>query len=335
VPAGVLAGIDPALAQVGRTSRLPPVPAGTRLGTLCPEWADRLRLGTDTVVGVGSLDAHAGGVGAGIDARTLVKVMGTSTVDLFLADHQTIDGKDLRHVCGIAEDSIIPGRLGGESGQAAFGDLFAWFADLLAWPSRNTGPGAPLDAAPNDRGALLAALDREAARRGPRGIVAVDWINGRRYPDADEAASGALLGLRIGHDAVDVYRALVEAAVLGSKAIHEALTSGGLSFDRVVLVGGIASKSPHIRQSVADALGVEVMTCPDQEVCARGAALYAAVAAGIFESVPAGQERLCAPFTAEHRPSPRGVAAFEAAFHDYRAAGRATAAFGAREQSLR
>ncbi|WP_460946449.1 ribulokinase [Okibacterium endophyticum] len=337
IAADVLAGIDSYLAEVRETFQTPPVPAGTRLGTLCPAWAERLRLSTETVVGAGSLDAHAGGVGAGIDARSLVKVMGTSTVDLFLTDYESIEGADLRRVCGIAEDSIVPGYLGGETSQAAFGDLFAWYARMLAWPIHNVVASqlravmpeaevAALSTRTSD--AMLSALEAEVLLREPGDIVALDWINGRRYPDVDEDASAALVGLRIGHDAVDIYRALVEAAVLGSKAIYDGLSAAGVRFERVILVGGIARKSPLICQSIADALNTEVLVCEEHEVCALGAAMYAATAAGFFAGLPAAQEHLRGGFAARYTPSPEDVARFEAAFDRYRAAGRLVGEFG-------
>jgi len=330
IPSEVLAGIDPYLAAVGETMRLPPLPAGSAIGTLSEEWARRLRLSTRTVVGIGSLDAHAGGVGAGIDGRSMVKVMGTSTVDLFLTDYETIEGRDLHRLCGIAENSIIPGALGGETSQAAFGDLFAWFARVLSWPldtlvlpliSADHGAEAADAVRAQVRDAMLATLEREALTRSDDGIVALDWINGRRYPDVDEAASAAITGLRIGHDAVDIYRSLVRAAVLGSKAIHQGLAAEGLVFDRVILVGGIAKKSPFICQSMADALDCEVFVSAEDEVCAVGSAIYAAAALGVFPSVAAAQERIVGSFAASYRPDPVGVERWHAAYADYRRVG--------------
>lgn len=331
IPRDVLAGIHPALAEVSDTFRTPPLPAGSRLGTLSPEWATRLRLTTDTVVGVGSLDAHAGGVGAGLDSRSMVKVMGTSTVDLFLTSYDAIEGRDLHLLCGIAEDSIVPGHLGGETSQAAFGDLFAWYTRMLAWPisrtllpalTRTLGAAEAEAMVARTMDGLLSELEAEAIRRGPSQIVALDWINGRRYPDVAEGASAALVGLRIGHDAVDVYRSLVQAAVLGSKAIYQSLADEGLVFDRVVLVGGIAKKSPYICQSMADALDTEVVVCEEDEVCAAGAAMYAATAAGITQTIPEAQALMRPTIRARYAPSAEGTRHFDAAFADYRRIGR-------------
>lgn len=331
VPRDVLHALHPTLAEVADTFRTPPLAAGAHLGTLTAEWARRLRLTTDTIVGVGSLDAHAGGVGAGIDARSMVKVMGTSTVDLFLTSYEAIEGRDLHLLCGIAEDSIVPGHLGGETSQAAFGDLFAWYSRLLTWPIAHTlmpelvsvlGEDEAHAVARRAQASLLSDLEAQAITRDASGIVALDWINGRRYPDVAEAASASLVGLRIGHDAVDIYRSLVHAAVLGSKAIYESLAGEGLTFDRVVLVGGIAKKSPYICQSMADALNTQVVVCEEDEVCAAGAAMYAATAAGIAATVPDAQMLLRPTISARYVPSAEGVRLFDAAFAEYRAVGR-------------
>ncbi len=340
VPRHVLEQIHPALVRVHDTFHAPPLPAGSRVGTLAPEWAERLRLTTDTVVGMGSLDAHAGGVGAGIDAHSLVKVMGTSTVDLFLTSYEAIEGRDLRQLCGIAEDSIVPGHLGGETSQAAFGDLFAWFSRILAWPldavlvpelRARLGDEEADALRARTMHSMLAALEADAVTRAPSDIVALDWVNGRRYPDVDESASAALVGLRIGHDAVDVYRSLVQAAVLGSKAIYEGLANEGICFDRVILVGGIAKKSPYICQSMADALKTDVLVCQENEVCAAGAAMYAATAAGHFPSLADAQEHLRGPFAAGYSPSEEGMARLDDAFVQYRAVGTLV---GSREHAV-
>lgn len=326
VPGETLAELDPHLAEVARTFRKPPAPAGTLVGVLTPEWAKRLRLSTSTAVAVGSLDAHAGAVGAGIGPGTLVKVVGTSTVDMFLTDYASIEGHDIRAFSGVAEDSIVPGWLGGEAGQAAFGDLFAWYARVLAspweeiWREQLAGrlPDTEVEAmiaASRDR--LLPTLEREAAARGSSGIVALDWINGRRYPNLDDRASAALVNLRLGHDAADLYRSLVYAAVLGSKAIFAGLSGAGARIERVILVGGVVRNSPMVCQALADGLGTDVMVSTVAEVCANGSAMYAAVAAGAFSSLPEAQAELAEPYRADFSPSATGRAEFDRAMVDY------------------
>lgn len=331
IPERILRALDPHLLEVSRTFRIPPDPAGTPLGHLSEDWAERLHLDTGVVVGAGSLDAHAGAVGAGISPGTLVKVVGTSTVDMFLTDYDSIDGRDIQALCGIAEDSIVPGHLGGEAGQAAFGDLFAWYARILSWPSDQVLrrqlcevlPDQDIDAVlAATRQRLLPALEQEARQRPSAGIVALDWLNGRRYPNLDDRATASLHNLRIGHDAVDLYRALVHAAVLGSKAIFDGLTSAVTEIERVILVGGVARKSPMVCQALADALDADVMVSPVDEVCATGAAIYASVAMGAFASIPSAQAAFCTPYATDYRPTPDGRAEFQREYGEYLRAGQ-------------
>ena len=64
----------------------------------------------------------------------MVKVVGTSTVDMIITKKENVLGKDSKAFCGLAEDSIIPGFLGAEAGQSAFGDTYAWLKKVLMWP---------------------------------------------------------------------------------------------------------------------------------------------------------------------------------------------------------
>jgi L-ribulokinase len=103
-------------------------------GILCSEWAQRLGLTTDTVVAVGSFDAHAGAVAGEIEAYSMVKVMGTSTCDIVVAPTAEVGSHLVAGICGQVDGSVIPGMLGLEAGQSAFGDLLAWFRNIVAWP---------------------------------------------------------------------------------------------------------------------------------------------------------------------------------------------------------
>jgi L-ribulokinase len=268
------------------------------VGKLTKEWADRLGLTTDVTVGVGAFDAHMGAVGAAIQPYKLTKIMGTSTCDMLVAPAGDIGERTVKGICGQVDGSIIPGLIGLEAGQSAFGDVYAWFKDVLLWPvehilSKNsTLPDNQKDALRHEIADKLIGELSSAAEKIPvdiSGILALDWMNGRRTPDADQLLKGAITGLNLGSDAPRIFRALVEATAFGAKKIIERFRSEGVRIDGVIAIGGVAKKSPFIMQIVTDVLNVPISVPKSEQTCALGAAMFAATAAGLYPTVEAAK----------------------------------------------
>ena len=129
--AETLTKLDPYLALVRERYGNAPQPAVVKAGTLTPEWADKLGLSTDVCISGCTFDAHAGAIGAGIKEKTMICTIGTSAADMIVTKPNYPQGKNMRAYGGQAENSILPGYVGLETGQAAFGDIFAWFKKVL------------------------------------------------------------------------------------------------------------------------------------------------------------------------------------------------------------
>jgi len=156
----------------------------TKAGELTGEWADRLGLAEGIAVAVGAFDAHIGAVGGSIRPATLTKIMGTSTCDMLVAPESAIGSKQVAGICGQVDGSVIPGMIGLEAGQSSFGDVYAWFVDLLSWPLQYA-QSAPEDSDQREKlkqdikDRILVNLTQEAEQLPveENGPLALDWLN--------------------------------------------------------------------------------------------------------------------------------------------------------------
>jgi L-ribulokinase len=295
-----------------------------KAGELTDEWAGRLNIPTGIAVTVGAFDAHIGAVGGGIGPATLTKIMGTSTCDMIVAPDAEVGSKQVAGICGQVDGSIIPGLIGLEAGQSAFGDVYAWLVNLLYWPLQYA-ESAPEDPEAKDKlrqdikDKLLQNLTEEATRipPGQSGLLALDWLNGRRTPDADQSLKGAIIGLSLGTDPPRIFRALVEATAYGSRAIVERFRAEGVIIEDVVALGGIAQKSPFVMQVTADVLNMPIKVATSEQTCALGAAMFAAVAAGIYGSVADAQEKINSGFSRTYTPDAVNAKVYDGLYAKY------------------
>lgn len=291
-----------------------------KAGGLCAEWAERLGLKEGVAVGVGAIDCHVGAVGAGIKPGTLVKVMGTSTCDIAVGTYETVGDKAVRGICGQVDGSVLPGLVGFEAGQSAFGDIYAWYKRLLAWTLKFI-PGAA-----DFEKDILARLTDEAAQL-PLTVddpVSLDWHNGRRTPDADPRAKGAVSGLTLATSAPEIFKSLVEATAFGSRAINERFVQEGVPVGEIVAVGGISRRSSFVMQTMADVMGVSIKVLDSDQACALGAAMFASVIAGEYETMAQAQERMKPGYSAVYEPDAARHAIYDLLYERYSAANPCT-----------
>jgi len=326
-PNSFFTGIDPLLD--GLRDRLPrdTFTADKVCGTLSPEWADKLGLSTEVIVSFSAFDCHAGAVGANIKPGVLTKVIGTSTCDITVASYEDIGDKCIKGICGQVDGSVMPGLVGLEAGQSAFGDLYAWFRNLINWPLAQIETSHLFDQATKDK--LIEQLENETLIKlgdaaaiipiGGTGITALDWVNGRRTPDADQSVAMAITGLKMGSHAPQIYKSLVEATAYGARAIIERFKNEGVNIEHVVTIGGISKKSDFVMQTCADVWNCSIDVLESEQSCALGAAIYAAVAAGIYPDVNSAQQVMASPVEKSYQAIPDNAAKYEPLYQQYQA----------------
>lgn len=329
-PNAFFSGIDPLLD--GMVDRLfsNTYTADQSAGNLCAVWAERLGLTTSVVVGIGAFDCHMGAVGGQIEPYYLSKVMGTSTCDMLVAPKEEVQDILVKGICGQVDGSIIPGMIGMEAGQSAFGDAYAWFKQVLLWPAKDLIPHiegiseqqrAQVIASLEEQ--LLTRLSEKAADISPMqsAELAMDWFNGRRTPDANQALKGAITGLHLGTDAPRIFRAIVEATCFGAKAIVDRFVEQGITVKGLIGLGGVAKKSPFIMQMMANVMNMPIKIHKSEQTCAIGAAMFAATAAGLYTKVEDAMQAMGQGFERTYTPEEKWVQFYTKRYERYKALG--------------
>lgn len=321
-----LVGLDPLLAGLRDRLYEKTYTSDEKAGNLTAEWAEKLGLPEGIAVAVGAFDAHMGAVGAGITEKTIVKIMGTSTCDIMIAPYEVIDNKLIRGICGQVDGSVMPGVVGLEAGQSGFGDVYAWFRNVLSWPLESILPELEgIDdelkekIAEETRQKILVKLTEEAEKLDMEetGLLALDWLNGRRTPFADQTLKGAIIGLNLGTTAPAIFRALVEATAFGARAINDQFINEGVPIEQVIATGGISQKNEFVMQVTADVLNMPIKVAASEQTCALGAGIFAAVAAGIYDTIEEGIEKMATGYSRTYYPDEERAKKYQVLYEKY------------------
>lgn len=320
-----LSELDPLLSGIRDKMYTDTYTADKSVGYISKEWASMFGLKQNVLIGVGTLDAHMGAIGGEIKPNYLVKVIGTSTCDMLVVSNQEINKKVISGICGQVDGSIFPNMIGLEAGQSAFGDIYAWFNKFLLWPienyilKNNSNNNSAKLILNRIRENMLSELSEIAIKLSVEesGIIALDWLNGRRTPNSNQALKGGVLGLTLSTDAPKLFRAFVEATCFGSKKIIDRFLNEGLTISGIIAVGGVAQKSDFVMQTLADILNYPISVVKSQQTCALGAAMTAAVVADIYPSIQDAQNAMGSGFDKIYHPNPTNTEIYNKLYAKY------------------
>lgn len=324
-PEEFLSKADPLLIGLRERLYTDTYTSNDKAGKLSKEWAKKLGLDEGIAVTVGAFDPHMGAVGADIKEGVFVKVLGTSCCDMAVGPMQKNETL-ISGICGQVDGSIIPGLLGYEAGQSSFGDVFAWFKEVLSWPLKSilenlqtVDKETSLKISREVQEKIIRVIEEQAFNISPQdtGLIALDWLNGRRTPFADPKLKGAVAGFTLGTTAPKIYRALVEATAFGSRAIIEKFKEDGLKINEIVAIGGIPKKSPLVMQILSDVLNVPVKIAESAQSVALGAAIFGAVAAGYYKDIHEAQKNMASKFLTTYFPIAQNVKIYDEIYMKY------------------
>ncbi|HET6872860.1 MAG TPA: ribulokinase [Sporolactobacillaceae bacterium] len=306
--------LDPRLETLYETKlKGPVVPPGTKAGELSGEMADLMGLRPGIAVSAGMIDAHAAVPGVGVATpEKLVLVMGTSTCHLVLSEQEVrVEG-----ISGVVEDGIIPGLFAYEAGQAAVGDLFAWFVQ------QQVPIDLYLEAEKQGKG-LHDLLEEKASRLTPgeSGLIALDWHNGNRTPLVDADLSGLIIGQTLRTKPEEIYRALIESTAFGTRLIMDTYKNKGIEIKEIYATGGIPHRNRLLMQIYADVTNKTIKLSRTTLTTAIGAAMLGAVAAGKenggYGSIIEASENMSSPSEVVFQPIPQNVLVYEKLYEEY------------------
>ena len=245
---------------------------------------------------------------------------------MLVAPMDTFGDKLVGGICGQVDGSIIPGMLGMEAGQSAFGDIYAWFSHLLEYTTDtlisesniiDSDTAGKLKTEVREKLIQRLSADAEKVPIGESNIIALDWMNGRRTPFANQALKGAITGLNLGSDAPRIFRALVEATCFGSRKIVDRFREEGIEIRNVVALGGVAKKSDFVMQVMADVLNMPIKIARSEQTPALGSAMLAAAASGIYATTEEAQAAMGSGIDKEYFPIAENVAEYEKLYRKY------------------
>jgi L-ribulokinase len=293
-PEEFLAEVDPLLRGAGTLLKGRYATSDRLAGRLNRQWAERLGLRAGIPIPVGAFDAHWDAIGAGVREGDVVNVVGTSTCVMAIAQHVDF----IPGVCGVVNGSIHPGCFGIEAGLSATGDIFEAIA------RRN--------------GTTVATLSRglEHLRAGQTGLLRLTWDNGDRTVLVNPELGGVTVGWNLAHTAQDELFAAIEGTAFHTRVILERMAEHGVPIRRVINGGGIPQKNEVLNRIYANVLNKPVLV-PQQEVTSLGSAIFAFLAAGVFQTVEQAQAALCPGYRVVE-PESRQADVYERLYSLYR-----------------
>ncbi len=309
-----LRALHPQLSSLKEKLKGRQLQVGECAGRLTQEAADRLGLKKGTAVAASLIDAHVAVPSVGIDGPDkALMILGTSCCMLLCSEKLSY----IKGISGCVRNAVLPGLYAYEAGQSAVGDLFEWFV-------QNCVPGS-YEKEASDLGISVHMLLSEKAaalKPGESGLIALDWWNGNRSCLADAKLSGMLLGLTLRTKPEEIYRALLEAAAFGMRAIFEEFEKGGVIARELYACGGIVGKNPFMMQIYADVLGQTIYTASTDQGSAFGASVYAAVAAGIqtggYGSIKEAARAMGKKGETKYEPIPQNVEVYHRLYQEYK-----------------
>ena len=292
---------DYVLSALGISPDLLPTVVGSTdvSGVVTPSVAHEIGLPPSTPVIGGGADNAAGAVGSGVVVPGRVQSsIGTSGALVTPVRRPRIDRRMRLHTfCHSVPDLwYLMGVV------LSAGNSLRWLRDILT-----EGGEVPYDLLTNEAAAVTPGSD---------GLLFLPYLTGERTPHNDSNARGVFFGLHLGHTRAHLVRAVMEGVTFALRDSLELMRTMVDEIPQVRAIGG-GARNPLWRQMQADIFGTPVLSLGDAGGLAYGAAIMAAVGAGVFDSIEEAADRWVS-VTETRDPNARSVSLYDELYERYR-----------------
>jgi sugar (pentulose or hexulose) kinase len=265
--------------------------------------AEATGLAEGTPVAVGAWDCTSTALGQGcIKSGDAFSIMGTAGIHMLVSSKPTIN-PSYSLSC-----HTVPG-------QYLVHSMAMTAANNLDWYEREFGL-AENQAAKNKAASKYDIINATVASvpLGANGVFFLPFLQGERAPFVEARARGEFAGLADSSSRSDLYRAVYEGVALATLHNYKAMEVAG-SFARVRLGGG-GAQSEVWSQILADCTGRVMEITTGSEYGARGAAINAAVCAGVYKNHEEAVRQMVKVKRA-HEPDPKKTREYAESFEIY------------------
>jgi len=278
------AWLAPVLDYAGvRQEQLPQLLApGTLAGRVTAQAAAETGLAEGTPVAVGCMDQICAGLAAG-NVRPGIVTASTGSVLALMA---TTPAPVFDHVTKIpAYPHAVPGLYCLLPWNPTGGMVLKWYKDRFGQLEEQQAQGS---------GASVYDLLTGPAAEVPPGcdgLTMVPHLQGVLFPEVNPAARGAFIGFSLMHTKAHFTRAILEAIAYMLRSGVECLRGLGVNVEEVRVLGG-GARNRLWNQIMADVCQVPIATPANLEAAVLGAAMLAAVGAGVVPDALAAAEMM-------------------------------------------
>ncbi len=273
---------------------------GTPIGGVSKECAEKTGLKEGTPLYVGSGDQQCGALGVGNSGEDgLGSVcLGTAGLCIGYSDKPIRDPNGACHVLGHPAGGYTM-----EGHASAAASSFRWLRNTISQYEMTAAEVSGIDVYD-----IMTATASQAPI-GAKGTIFLPWLAGAACPHYDDNARGGFIGMTLGSTKSELTRAAMEGICFEMREMLEALKAAGFSEFKTLRVTGGAARSDLWNQIQADIYGCAVETVEAPEATALGAAMIAAVGAGIYKDAKEASEKMV-HVQKRYEPKPENVAQY-------------------------